>query len=70
MAISQSQNNLGWLLATCPDNSLRNGKKAVELAQQTVQLSGANLRRFWTHWRRRMPKPDDFLKRSKRPNGR
>jgi Flp pilus assembly protein TadD len=28
------------LLATCPDNSLRNGNKAVEVAQQAVQLSG------------------------------
>jgi protein O-mannosyl-transferase len=35
-----TQNNLAWLLATCPDNSLRNGQKAVELAQQAVQLSG------------------------------
>jgi tetratricopeptide (TPR) repeat protein len=35
-----AQNNLAWLLATCPDNSLRNGNKAVELAQQAVQLSG------------------------------
>ena len=34
-----SQNNLAWLLATCPDNSVRNGNKAVELAQQAVQLS-------------------------------
>jgi tetratricopeptide (TPR) repeat protein len=35
-----AQNNLAWLLATCPDNSLRDGKRAVELAQQAVQLSG------------------------------
>jgi len=35
-----AQNNLAWLLATCPDASLRNGQKAVELAQQAVQLSG------------------------------
>jgi tetratricopeptide (TPR) repeat protein len=37
-----ARNNLAWLLATCPDNSLRNGNKAVELAQQAVQLSGGN----------------------------
>jgi tetratricopeptide (TPR) repeat protein len=37
-----AQNNLAWLLATCPDNSLRNGQKAVEVAQQAVQLSGGN----------------------------
>jgi tetratricopeptide (TPR) repeat protein len=35
-----AQNNLAWLLATCPDNSLRDGKRAVEVAQQAVQLSG------------------------------
>ena len=34
-----AQNDLAWLLATCPDNSVRNGQKAVELAQQAVQLS-------------------------------
>ena len=37
-----TQNNLAWLLATCPDNSVRDGKRAVELAQQAVQLSGGN----------------------------
>jgi tetratricopeptide (TPR) repeat protein len=31
---------LAWLLATCPDNSLRNGKKAVELAEQAGVISG------------------------------
>lgn len=34
-------NNLAWMLATCPDTSLRNGPKAVELAQQAVQLSSS-----------------------------
>jgi tetratricopeptide (TPR) repeat protein len=37
-----AQNNLAWVLATCPDGSLRDGKKAVALAQQAVQLSGGN----------------------------
>jgi tetratricopeptide (TPR) repeat protein len=37
-----AQNNLAWLLATCQDNSLRDGTKAVALAQQAVQLSGGN----------------------------
>ena len=35
-----AQNNLAWLLATCPDGSVRDGNKAVEVAQQAVQLSG------------------------------
>jgi protein O-mannosyl-transferase len=34
-----AQNALAWLLATCPDASLRNGSRAVELAQQAEQLS-------------------------------
>jgi tetratricopeptide (TPR) repeat protein len=35
-----AKNNLAWLLATSSEASLRNGQKAVELAQQAVQLSG------------------------------
>jgi protein O-mannosyl-transferase len=34
------QNNLAWLLATCPQASLRNGHKAVELARQANELTG------------------------------
>jgi Flp pilus assembly protein TadD len=34
------QNNLAWLLATGPENSLRNGSKAVELARQANRLTG------------------------------
>ena len=34
------QNNLAWLLATCPEASLRNGSKAVELARQANDLTG------------------------------
>src|SRR5881275_1135236 len=33
-------NNLAWLLATCPDVSLRNGARAIQLAQQADQFSG------------------------------
>ena len=33
-------NNLAWLLATCPDATLRNGPRAIELAQQAERLSG------------------------------
>jgi len=33
------QNDLAWLLATCPDASIRNGPKAVQLAQQADRLS-------------------------------
>ncbi len=39
----EAQNGLvhiAWVLATSPDPSIRNGSKAVELAQQTYQLSG------------------------------
>jgi tetratricopeptide (TPR) repeat protein len=33
-------NNLAWALSTCPDASLRNGAKAIELAQKADQLAG------------------------------
>jgi protein O-mannosyl-transferase len=33
-------NNLAWALSTCPDASLRNGAKAIELAEKADQLSG------------------------------
>jgi Flp pilus assembly protein TadD len=29
-----------WVLATCPEASVRNGAEAVELAKRAVQLSG------------------------------
>ena len=34
-----ARNNLAWILATSSDASVRDGTKAVELAQQAVQLS-------------------------------
>ena len=37
---AEAQNNLAWVLATCPQASLRNGNKAVELAQRANQLTG------------------------------
>jgi protein O-mannosyl-transferase len=36
------QNSLAWLLATCPEASLRDGGKAIELAKQAEQLAGDN----------------------------
>lgn len=33
-------NNLAWVLAACPDASIRNGARAVELAQQAERISG------------------------------
>jgi len=33
-------NNLAWLLATCPDATVRNGPRAVQLAEHACQLSG------------------------------
>ena len=36
------QNSLAWLLATCPQVSLRNGKQAVQLAQRANELAGRN----------------------------
>jgi tetratricopeptide (TPR) repeat protein len=34
-----SRNNLAWVLATAPDASIRDGARAVGLAQEAVQLS-------------------------------
>ena len=33
-------NNLAWLLATCPDGTFRNGRRAVELARQACKAGG------------------------------
>jgi tetratricopeptide (TPR) repeat protein len=35
-----AKNNLAWVLATAPQTSLRDGSRAVELAQQADQLAG------------------------------
>jgi Flp pilus assembly protein TadD len=32
--------NLAWVLATCPDASLRDGNRAVKLAEQARTLAG------------------------------
>ena len=32
-------NNLAWLLATCPDDNVRNGRRAVTLAEKAVELT-------------------------------
>jgi tetratricopeptide (TPR) repeat protein len=37
-----ARNNLAWILATCPEASVRNGARAVELAQEANRLSGGN----------------------------
>jgi Flp pilus assembly protein TadD len=36
------RNNLAWLLATSSDTSIRDGNRAMELANQAVRLSGGN----------------------------
>jgi Flp pilus assembly protein TadD len=36
---AEAKNNLAWVLATCPDASLRNGPRALELAREAVALS-------------------------------
>jgi tetratricopeptide (TPR) repeat protein len=33
-------NNLAWILATCPEASLRDGKRALDLARQANDLAG------------------------------
>ena len=36
---ARAMSNLSWILATCPDEQIRNGAKAVELATRACQLS-------------------------------
>ena len=36
----EARNNLAWVLATCPQDSMRNGIKAVGLAERANQLAG------------------------------
>src|SRR5947207_6922909 len=35
--------NLAWVFATCPDASVRDGGRAVELAEKAVQISGGQI---------------------------
>jgi tetratricopeptide (TPR) repeat protein len=35
-----AQSNLAWIFATAPDASLRNGTRAVELAERALKLAG------------------------------
>jgi Flp pilus assembly protein TadD len=41
-----SRNNLAWILATSSDAGLRDGARAVDLAQQAVALSGGKEPQF------------------------
>jgi tetratricopeptide (TPR) repeat protein len=41
-----SRINIAWVLATAPDASIRDGIKAVEFAEQAVELSGGREPRF------------------------
>ena len=38
-----AMSNLAWVFATSPDQSIRNGAKAVQLAQEAVRLSGGRI---------------------------
>ena len=37
---AEALNNMAWILATAPDASIRDGAKAVELAESAVAVSG------------------------------
>jgi Flp pilus assembly protein TadD len=43
----EAQCNLAWIFATFPDASIRNGAKAVELAQRAIELSDGKNARIW-----------------------
>jgi tetratricopeptide (TPR) repeat protein len=38
-----AMSNLAWVFATSPDQSLRDGPKAVELAEQAIRISGGRI---------------------------
>jgi protein O-mannosyl-transferase len=40
-------NNLAWVFATSPDDSLRDGSRAVQLAEQATRISGARMAMVW-----------------------
>jgi tetratricopeptide (TPR) repeat protein len=42
-----AMNELAWLLATHPDDKIRNGPKAVELAERAKDFSGGKEARYW-----------------------
>jgi protein O-mannosyl-transferase len=39
---AEAQKNMAWVLATCPDPSLRDGARAVELAERASKANSAN----------------------------
>jgi tetratricopeptide (TPR) repeat protein len=41
-ASDRAHNGMAWLLATCPEEKLRDGKKAVELANKALRLARGN----------------------------
>jgi tetratricopeptide (TPR) repeat protein len=43
---AESQNNLAWLLATCPETALRDPRRGVELAAKAVELK-PNQGMYW-----------------------
>ena len=43
---ADSYNKLAWLLATCPDASIRNGKEAIQDATKACELSGWKIQSF------------------------
>ena len=36
-------NNLAWVFATCPEDPIRDGRRAVELAEKAFQISGGKI---------------------------
>src|SRR5438046_3691794 len=54
-----TQSNLVWVLATAPNASLRNGIRAVELAERALKVAGGVTRFCIANWPRPTPKPVD-----------
>ena len=55
-------NNTAWALATNPDESIRDGIEAVELAEQALKFSAATNRKSLARWPPPTPKQGGFRK--------
>jgi Flp pilus assembly protein TadD len=56
----QNQRALAWVLATHPDDHVRNGKEAVELAQQIVQATNGQVPQYLLAWCAALAESGDF----------
>lgn len=67
---TEALNNLAWMLATSPDDGIRNGARAVQLSQHACELTGYKKPFSSAHWPPPKRRPDNLTtrwRRRKRP---